>query len=210
MKRKSNLSLLMFVAILFFFGMISLQTEARKVEGKIYLEEDTLNVTVRMRTDLFGEIQYPRMQHKIVYFDSTGVKHKAKPKHIRGFGFPTKNGYQEMLSKKFGSKMGVKKGKCTVFLHVLENGKCKLFDYYVNARINIANEVSGLQRVPYKIYLFQREDGRVWWPHKIPFRKQMKGQFPDCPELTRKIIEREFRHRDLRRIVRYYNSECRK
>lgn len=40
------------------------------------------------------------------------------------------------------------------------------------------------------------------------FKKAASEYFKDCPDLTEKIMNKEFKKRDIRTIVKYYNESC--
>lgn len=49
--------------------------------------------------------------------------------------------------------------------------------------------------------------GSTNWLSKS-FKKAASEYFNDCPVLAKKIIEREYKKRDIREIVDFYNTEC--
>ncbi len=58
-------------------------------------------------------------------------------------------------------------------------------------------------------YILQKGDGELKRTKGLNFRKDMVEYFSDCPELSKRIDNKEFRNNDLESIVRFYNNKCR-
>lgn len=101
----------------------------------------------------------------------------------------------------------------SLFLKLEVEGKLKLFKYYHTDHSPIAydassNVISGMYPFVVERYFLQKGDDQITAPGFIHFRNQMKTYLKDCPGLSQKIESREFRKRDMEKIVSYYNSNC--
>ncbi|WP_157363848.1 hypothetical protein [Alkaliflexus imshenetskii] len=54
----------------------------------------------------------------------------------------------------------------------------------------------------------QKGTGRLKQPKELSFKKDMMEYFSDYAALVEKIENRELRARDIKTIVRFYNSNC--
>lgn len=101
-----------------------------------------------------------------------------------------------------------------IFLRLEIDGKLKLFNYYyTQSSPGMYNSSTGGMTGGYSYtvekYVFQKETGELKRFKGLTFRKDMIEYFNDCPELSKKIEDKEFRKNDMESIVRYYNSNCR-
>ncbi len=202
--RGGLLMVLLFIPIYFFMSVF---VHAKKLEGQIYYKDDTLDVMIAIPHSLFGGINYEAMQRKIKFYDQNNRKIKMKPNMIVGFSFNANGTKEFMLSRRFGySIFGPQKGP-NVFLHLLVDGQCKLFEFHQTTESGGGPNTPG-SSTSVTLNLIQTKNGTLMYPRSLWFRSDMAGLFRDCLELENKIQNKEYRWRDIFEIVRFYNRTC--
>ncbi len=205
------------IYILFLIGMIvSFQLEAKKIEGIILFESDTISVTFNIPFKLFSkEPNYEKMQYKVIYFDSSGKKTILRPGNAKEIRFQYEYEKVRMLSRYnslgLGKIFSINKN---IFLKLETDGKLKLFNFYYSQKspgIYDASTGAMTAGLSYDVdnYILQKEDGEIKRPKGLTFKKDMIAYFSDCPVLVEKIESKYFRKNDLEFIVNFYNSYCR-
>ena len=193
------------IIILLIVGLTwTFNLEAEKVEGKMFCENDTVDIVLSIPSKMFASAQTrQRMQNGMAYFDSSGKKRRLIPndsiKEIRFNDGSNElriicvpNSIERILTTKY------------IFLQLEIDGKLRVFKYFFVTS-------SGMQRgVPnyglMNTLVFQKGDGEL----KI-FRntnKEISEYLSDCPELVEKIESDFFKKKDVLSIVEYYNSNC--
>jgi hypothetical protein len=102
-----------------------------------------------------------------------------------------------------------------VFLKLEIDGKLKLFKYYFTENSPVMynsskNVTTGGYSFTADRYILQKSDEEIFMPRDLTFRKDMMKYFQNCPELFLKIENKEYRKKDLKIVVCYYNSNCAK
>ena len=190
--------------------------EAKKVNGTIFFEKDTLDVIFKIPTGLLAiEPNYLALQKKVKYFNEEGEVKVLRPtdakeirfmfrgERIRMLSRPNNNNVEGILIRLAPSK--------DIFLKVRElqvGGKVKLFDLYImeSSSYGGANGMGGTHTVRKDV--FQKKGEELYRSRGLFFRNDMMNYFSDCPELVKKIKKREFGRRDVKMIAEFYNEMC--
>ena len=203
--------------ILIAIGLIlAFKLEAKKIEGKIFFEDDTIDVIFNMPIKLFTrELNYEQLQYKVKYFDSTGKKITLRPDDAKEIRFKYEYENVRMLSRYNSLGLGsIFSMSTNIFLKLEIDGKLKLFNYYYTQQSGgTYNASTGMMTGGYAYsvekYILQKGDGELKRPKGLTFKKDMIEYFSDCPALVENIERNYFRKDDLKSIVRFYNSNCR-
>lgn len=198
-------------------GLIfSFKSEAKKIEGKIFFENDTLDVIFNIPIKFFTqEPNYEKLQYKVKYYDSTGKIIVIQPDNANEIQFTYNFEDVRMLSRNNSLGLGNAFSRSrSIFLKLEIEGKLKLFNYYYTQyAAGTYNASSGMMTGGYAYgverYILQKENGELKRPKGLTFKKDMIEYFSDCPALVEKIESKDFRKNDLEFIVSFYNSNCR-
>jgi len=204
------------ISFLIILGLIlSIETEAKKLEGKILFDNDAVHVKFFIPVNVFSkEINYEKLQYKIKYFDSTGNKFVIKPDQAVEVRFIYKNEEVRILSRYNSLRLGnVFSVNQRIFLKLEIDGKLKMFKYYyTESSLMMYNSSSEVTTGGYSYqvdkYILQKGSQELVKVKDLTFRKDMMEYFKDCPDLSQMIERKEYRKRDLKKIVSYYNSNC--
>jgi hypothetical protein len=193
---------------------------AEKIEGLIITKtEDSLQVTFEIPLQLFTrEPDYERLQRKVKYYDVNGKKQTLKPKDAKEIHFTYKNERIRMRARRntssfLGGTFSLNAGDY-IFLRLLEDGPVQLFLYYYTQNSpGVVDPTTGIMTggLMYDTdrCLLQKGDAGELTPIRaLFFKKDMSAFFSDCPELVKKIEEKEFKREHLREIVQFYNTQC--
>ena len=204
--------LLILITIGLFF---TLKLEAKKVEGRIITNNDTVDVVFNIPVNFFTrKPNYEQLQYKIRYIDLTGKKQTLRPDNANEIQFFYRDEHVRLLSKVNSIGLGrILSSDRSIFLKLEIDGRVKLFSYYYSERSPDMNDVSagtvtGGHTYTVERYVLQKEDGELKRPRELTFRKDMADYFSDCTQLAEKILNKEFNRNDLSAIVNYYNSKC--
>ena len=204
--------------ILLFIGLIiCFNLNAKKIEGKIIFKNDTLDVTLKIPFKFITqEPNYQKLQAKVKYYDSDGNKVVLKPDDAKEIQFNYGNGNVRMLSRNNSLYLGnIFFPSTNIFLKIEIDGKLKLFNYYyTQSSGGMYNGATGTMTGGYSYsvesYILQKGESELKRTKGLMFRKDMVEYFEDCPELAKKIQEKEFRKDDMQAIVKFYNNKCEK
>lgn len=196
--------------------LLSFKLEAKKIEGKIILETETIHVIFDIPVDLFSqEPNYQKLQYKVKYTDPTGKKNTLRPNHAKEIQFSFGHESVRMLSVRNTLGAGnIFSNNEYIFLKLSMDGNLKLFNYFFNQQSGgfyngSTGTMSGGNAYSVEKYVLQKDNGDLVRPTGLTFKRDMVEYFRDCPALVEKIEHRDFRKSDLEAIVRYYNSNCR-
>lgn len=105
-----------------------------------------------------------------------------------------------------------------IFLRLIKDGRVKLFEYHFSgsagapmmsagggAPMTMGGTPGGCNSV------LQKGDGPLFEISVSlfnSFKKQASDYFSDCPELSNKILNKEYHKDDIEQIVDYYNKLC--
>lgn len=134
-------------------------------------------------------------------------------KKIQFFGKRTKPGYVHYYYKK------IKTQGSPLLLEILEEGKVKLFlDYKqsTSAPMMGANgTMTGGGTYTINSYYVSKNDDEIVTHlgdrgnlFSKNFKKAASEYFKDCSRLVKKIQDKEFRKRDIIKVVKFYNEDC--
>ncbi|MFZ5940206.1 MAG: hypothetical protein ACOYXB_06495 [Bacteroidota bacterium] len=205
------------IVILITIGLVlTFKLEAKKIEGKIFFADDTIDVTFNIPINFFTqEPNYEKLQYKVKYFDSAGRKIVLKLDNAKEIQFKYEYENVRMLSRFNSIGLGnIFSMSTNIFLKLEMDGKLKLFSYYYTQHSGgTYNSFTGMSTGGYSYsvekYILQKENGELMRPVGLSFKKDMIDYFSDCPSLVEKIESKEFRKNDLESMVRYYNLNCR-
>jgi hypothetical protein len=207
----NRICLLIVIALIF-----TLKSEAKKIEGKILFESDTLDVIFNIPIKFFTqEPNYEKLQYKVKYYDSTGKIIVIRPDIANEIQFTYNFEDVRMLSRNNSLGLGNAFSRSrSIFLKLEIDGKLKLFNYYYTQyAAGTYNASAGMMSGGYAYsverYILQKENGELKRPKGLTFKKDMIDYFSDCPALVEKIESKDFRKNDLEFIVSFYNSNCR-
>lgn len=208
MKMKKIGLVLAFGVLLTFVG------HAKKIDGKILFESDTIDVVFNVPIKFFsGEPDFQRLQFRVKYYDSEGLKHILKPDDAKEIQFSYKSESIRMISHYNSINAPVYTTSRNIFLKLQIDDKLKLYNYYYtqssagyyNAGTGVS---SGGTYYTVEKYVLQKGNGALKRPKNLGFKNDMIAYFSDCPSLVEKIESKEFRKGDLEAIVAYYNLNC--
>jgi hypothetical protein len=205
------------IVLLITIGVIfTFKLEAKKIEGKIFFEHDTMDVIFNIPVDLITEEpNFESLQQRVKYYDSEGKKHILRPDDAKEYRFKSYHREIRMISRKNTLESGrlFSTGN-NIFLRLQVDGYLKLFNYYfTRTTAGTFNGPTGAMNsgtsYSSERYVLQKGDDVLKRTKGLNFKKDMQEYFSDCPKLAEKIENKEFRQYDLRSIVRFYNSQCR-
>lgn len=204
--------------IIFIVAVLLITTfklEAKKIKGQIFFKNDTVDAVMRIPIKFLAhEPDYKKIQYEIVYYDSSGAKQKLNPDEAIEVRFVYSGQVIRMVSKRNTLRFGIENSRCTnLFLKIQVDGDLKLYNYfYTKVRtmhydnLNEMNHTSSSYTV--SKFILQKGDGELAMPKWLTFKKDMVQYLQDCPKLTKKIEDGEFRKSDLKLIVEFYNKNC--
>jgi hypothetical protein len=193
--------------------MIANKIEAKKIGGKVIFMNDTLDVIFKIPIYIFSkEINFEKLQYKIKYFDSTRDLVVIKPEQAEEIRFLYRNEEVRMLSR--DSRHIIKSvisNKSKIFLKLEIDGMIKLFTYYNTESSPVMHNSSSeliTEGISYQVdkCIIQKENQELVRINRLTFRKNMMEYFSDCPDISKKIADREYRKKDIETIVNHYNS----
>lgn len=184
----------------------SLATGA-EIKGKIYLEHDTLNVTFRIPLSLFGKKPVlHNLRSKVTYLNNKGQRKVLKAKDAKEIIFKYENETFRMVSKPHPYSLNRKKPRY-YFLKLEEEGTpLKLFIFYDETTSD--DGMNSVHTDYTEEYFVQKNNGELIQAGGLNFRKTMLGIVGDCPEVAEKVETREWKQRDIKKIISTYNARC--
>ncbi len=195
-----------YILLMLLVGLI--RVEAKKIEGQIFYEEDTVSVTLNIPTKLLSkELDLEGLQEKIKYFDDSGKKKTLRPRDAREVRFKFNGKEVRMISITNSAKIR------SSFLKLEIDGPVRLFTYIKPEMPGSYDTATGTRNGsagPEEKDVLQKGDGIIRIISSWTFKKDMTKFFKDCPELAKKIKDKVWRKRDLNQIVNYYNTSCAK
>lgn len=202
---------------LFVVSLICTNSEAKKIPGFfINKEGDTVCVTFDVTFGFFGQdAKIERIQEKIRYYDSLNNKNTLKPEDASEVVIVNSGDTIRMLSKANNLGLGSFLSRNGIFLRLIKDGPLKLFKYYESGSStpgynHSTNTVSSGYTYETEMHILQKKDGPlVRVRNEVNFRKEMSKYLSDCPELVKKIDQKQYRKDDIFLIVEEYNKNCR-
>ena len=208
-----RLILLVAISLIFTFKL-----QAKKIEGQILFEHDTINVVMKVPIKFFKkEPNFEALQNRVVYFDSQGNKKILEAGAAKEFRFKHKQKTIRMLSRKNTFSFH-RESRSYLFLKLELDGKLKVFNFYHQTEKLPAKSISSSGNGPdiyvgsitlsTNQYIYQKGNGQLREIDPKSFEEDMVKYFSDCPELSKKIKDKEVEYKDLGAITRFYNSNC--
>ncbi len=194
--------------------MLITVSEAAKIDAKIILSNgEKINTVIKVKTSLFGDINFIALQKKVIYYKN-GKKGKLFPEEVSELSFTYHGEPITMISVKDDLNLNsIFSSNENILLREIIDGKLKLFKYYYKQQAPGAyNASTGTMSGGYAYsvdrYILKKSGGELKRPRPISFKKDMSTYFDDCPRLSEKILNKEFKARDIELIVDFYNKKC--
>jgi hypothetical protein len=184
-----------------------LETEATKeVEGVVvYKNGKTKPITFQFTVGAFdNQLDVEAIQKEAVYLDSAKVKQSIRPEDVSEIKFTYDSVEYRMLSCPNKLKLG-KTGKF-IFLKLEQDGGLRLLRYYESS-LTPTPSGNPIKTVTKK-YVLRKSTDQMLMPDTENFKKDMNEFFADCQSLVFKITKNEYVKKDMQKIVRFYNAEC--
>jgi len=205
---------LLFLLVTVFF--LNTNSEAKKIPGYfINNNDDTVYVTFSVPVNLFRqEIKMERLQEKIRYYDSLNNSNNLKPGNASELVMINSGDTIRMLSRANNLGLGSFASRKAIFLWLIKDGPLQLFKYYESQASapcfdHTSNTVSGGYVYETEKYILQKRGQPLFRTrNKVSFRKDMTDYLSDCPELAKKIENKQYRSDDMLLIVEEYNKLC--
>jgi hypothetical protein len=196
--------------------LISFQVNAKKIQGKIILNNDqAISVTFIVPFGfLGGEPAYIKLQTGVKYIDSSNKKVMLRPGDAKEISFSINGQNIRMLSVDDDLELqSIFSSQEKVFLKLEIDGAVKLFtSYTTQSSPGMYNGTTGSMSAgtTYNVekFVLKKRNGSLMRPRGIAFRKDMSEFFSDCPELVEQIQNRNLRKGDLELMVMEYNKKC--
>jgi len=179
----------------------------KKISGYfITNSHDTMKVVFEVYIGfLTQEPDYERLQRGIKYFDSNNMKQTLNPDMALEICLEIKNKKFRMLSRNNDLDFY---GDSKLFLHLIKDGRMKLFMYYTSTTSGPMGPSDMMTTTKSEKEILQKDNGLLFKPRFLAFRKDMLEFLSDCPILSKKIEERIYDSFDLEKIVDDYNLNC--
>lgn len=177
----------------------------------VSLKEDTVYVTFKIPVN-HDLPDFEKLQWEVYYSDSSGNSHLLKPQLTKEFSF-TKNGtFYTFVSNKntIGLRNDFYQKEEHLFLHLIKQGKVKLYHYYKSQIIGgmSSSGMTNPSSVAIDKYIIQLENGDLDKIKCMGFKKNALMYFPNCPTLIQKIKKNILTCQQIELIVHEYNYGC--
>jgi hypothetical protein len=170
-----------------------------KVKGLLINGSDTLNIFVEVPTGLIGkDANFLKLQRKITIWNTQGKKQKIKPSQANEIRFDINGETIRMVSANYDSKS-------KLFLKLEIEGFLSMYKCYYTEQTG--GQYGAIKTE--KKYVLNRDDEVYNRPIGIFSKKALIEFFNDCPELASKIRNGEFKEKNMKEIVSFYNKNCR-
>lgn len=189
---------------------------AAKIVNGFYvtLNNDTINCSFKLPTDIWGDIQYHIIQSKVKCIDKNGEKIKFNPLQIKGFQFKYASEIHRYVSLNNDLMIvnNIFDNNERVFLRIRKEGRLKMYEYHIKVRSGGSfNGYTGTFTPGYSFdverFCFQKGNEPLVRIKGINFAKKMSEYLADYPELSEKVRNKVLRKEDVNEIVDLYNSK---
>jgi hypothetical protein len=191
------------------FGLVFIfaaKVVGQKVNGIIIFNNDSVaHVTFDLNA-------WESDQLGIKYYDPLGNKVKLNPESAKEIRFKLKYEEIRMISCFDNLKLTKKNffwSQKRIFLRLKTDGKLRLFIYYfiksTPAVSNGAGGTMGGSAYGAERFILQKDNGNLFEPRWLHFKKDMKKYLSDCPTLAAKIGKIMYERDDIDFIVKDYN-----
>ena len=195
------------IIILLLISIISLG-KSKNAEGYIVtLNQDTIYVSFKLKTEKNKKMIYAKTQEKIVFYDQDGKRTVYEAGAIKSFYF-----FYDFETLTFKTVPYFKSGK--LFMKVIsEKGNLKLYQFYPDSEKRLSSVYELAEYVystggfdeKYFFYII-KPDGTILLMGKHTPKHRIYSFFANYPELAEKIDSREYKYTDVYRMVREYNA----
>jgi hypothetical protein len=203
------------ITLLFLLSIpFSVVQAKKKVQGYyVTLADDTVKCTFLVPVDLlFQEPKYINLQYKIMYLDTKGEKQKFIPGQIKAFALFLQQTRITYLSVRRNIEImpSLFSNEEHIFLRLNIDGPLRMFKYYVQRQSGggYSPTMGFSPTVAYtdENFLLQKENGLLTQCRFLHFRKDLSKYLSDYPELSQKILNRDYVKGDIELIVKEYNQ----
>ncbi|MCE3228714.1 MAG: hypothetical protein K0S32_3265 [Bacteroidetes bacterium] len=198
-----------FPFIFFLAVLFSNHIQAKKVSGYIIeVNNDTTKVIFDIPLDspFGGDPDLERLQWKVKYYDSTKVKKILIPKMVKGIVFTFERRTIKMIT--CFDNLGVVDGKSSYqrefFFHVISEEKIITLRAYRTLLLEGINGGKGMASFGDFPYVYRKNNGELFFD-KTP---DVAKYFTDCPDIMKKINNKEYQNDYIAQIVNDYNKVC--
>jgi hypothetical protein len=189
------------IFVIIILGLIfTSKIDAKDIEGKIILENETLNVILKIPMKaMTNKPNFYKLQDGITYYTSEGKEKKITGKEAKEIQFEHKGETCRMISSNHYNTAWKYRA---MFLKIDIEGELSLYSHYA-----LGYNSNGGYEVVHE-YLLNKYN--VFDSPKELGRFGMIDYFKDCPLLSKKIENRELkiRQKKISEIVKFYNANC--
>lgn len=194
--------------------MLGLNLEAKTIIGYIIDKGDTTQVTMMIPLDFSDEVSLKKVYTKIKIKNDEKPKYILKPRKglevlffINGSKYHLKSmehyhGYSTPLFSSDNNDYGFMRvlfdGK---YIKVLKALKVDTYNHYTNNQ----HTSTTVKKIVDVILISGQSYKKINW---INFKNEMINYFNACPELCEKIKTKEFTKKELVKIARFYEYNC--
>lgn len=200
------------VILIFIFIAASKALIGEKATGYIIShKDDTLFVTFKIPLQN-NTPDFEKLQWEIVYTDTNETSHVLTPEMAKEISFTINGTFYTLLSNK--NTIGLRNEYYTkmdnVFLHLIKQGKVKLYNYYKSQMIGgmSSSGMTNPSAIGINKFIIQLETGEISKIKCIGFKKSAQKYFPNCPALIQKIKNNVLTCQQIELIVHEYNYGC--
>lgn len=186
---------------------LAITAEAKKIKGNIIFEDDTIRVTLII--PMYGDTPYyARLQNKIKYIDKQGQKQVLKPHEAKEVSFHYGKKIRLISVEKTNHSLKDFVSTSSHIFYKLEiDGKLRLFKHYTLRMVPSQNAGPSSQSID-TMGLLKKEGEPVFSPPTFEFRQSICEYLSDCPAVVEEINNKRYKWKNLRTIVKYYNTHC--
>lgn len=186
------------------------QVEAKRVNGTIFYEHDTIETLLTIPAKLFGlgkDPRYDLLQTGIYRYDDDGAKIEVLPSEVLEIRFKWKRDIIRMVA--VNDESGILPEK-EMFLKLESDGQLKLFSYYDWQQTMVYNPTTKRME-PYSMLVgsyFILKDQSIKKLEEKTIRQEAIELFQDCPKLIQKLRSKQVDADQFLRMVEFYNTRC--
>lgn len=197
--------------------LVSFQAEAKKIEGTVFYEHDTVKMTLAIPMAL-SEVRFHALEKNIYYFKENGDKALLNISEVKSIKFRF-NG--ELLVFKAVPQHWKYILPSTNFVRVESSslGPIQVYSYHVkeayrtttaplmmpNGSFEMGMSFTVQEQVIHYLII---KNGVITELPDRKFQRFIREYFEDCPKLIEKVKSKQLGREYLGAIVNYYNSSC--
>lgn len=153
-------------------------------------------------------IDMEEVQRGVTYVDADSSKKVVAPEEISEVRFTYDSTEYRMLSCPNKIKLGggAFKAPKFIYLKLEQDGNLRLLRYYEST---VSTSPTGKEmKTVTRRYVLRKSNDEMIKPESEDFKKDMSKFFEDCQAMVFKISKNEFTKKDMVKMVRFYNAEC--